>query len=385
MSTVARNKLPKGVPTKYFHKEQTSNADRRAKVARFHHPVVAVKTVEFVKPGAGPFGKDKKSSYQRVHVSFQSTSSTNIQGVNSLNSVTRFVEKRDKGSGKEKRWWVIEQNDARQRYLNGYGGVDTFDGQLERCNIFYITWKYWHAAKRHTDKATLVTAYSFYKECATEPLALESFKIDKEKDKFKVLSFDQFLDRCAKQGLTYKITDCKYPGDKFMRANTVLPKKKRKYIQKSDGSIEARKRGRPKIGEKVVTTATYSQYEEARGKGGSRTRLCGDLTKLMIHHKSITKGGDHNCVVCGKLCSTRCDMCPGRPWMHCHVAKGPNKGCQCFFQYHSRSHFGLTRNDQQELFGCSKSSWKPPTDSEVRSNRKKMNENEKSFIDLNEN
>ena len=130
LSTVQRGRLPKGIPTKYFHKEQTSNADNHARVARFNHPITAVKTVECCKPGT-----TEKSSYTKVHVSFQSTSSTNIQGVDSLNAVSRFVQKKDRGRGKHKRSWVIESNHARFFYLKQHGRVDTIDGQAACCNL----------------------------------------------------------------------------------------------------------------------------------------------------------------------------------------------------------------------------------------------------------
>lgn len=49
-------------------------------MARFIHPIVAVKTVEA--PNPNPNGV---KPYRIVHTSFQSTSSCNIQSVNALN------------------------------------------------------------------------------------------------------------------------------------------------------------------------------------------------------------------------------------------------------------------------------------------------------------
>ena len=46
MCTVQRNRLPKGVPTKYFAKLPTTPGDKKARVARFNHPITAVK--EFI-------------------------------------------------------------------------------------------------------------------------------------------------------------------------------------------------------------------------------------------------------------------------------------------------------------------------------------------------
>ena len=171
-----------------------------------------------------------------------------------------------------------------------------------------------------------------------------------------------------------------------MRANTVKPKRKRKHVQNSDGSIEPRKRGRPKTGEKLIKTIQYCQYIEARGIGSSsRHRLCGDLTKVMLHENHMERTGkDHQCVVCGRICTTRCNWCPGKPYMHYKVFRGPDVNSQCFLQYHSRSHYGLAPADTK-IFGDSKSSWKEPTDSQIRANTKNMNEHERTYSELHDN
>eukprot|EP00957_Ditylum_brightwellii_P053050 4022132-Ditylum_brightwellii.AAC.1 len=57
---------------------------------------------------------ESKKKYQKVHLSFQSTSSCNIQTVNMLSCVSKFEDTREQGIGKNKRKWVIEINDARQ-------------------------------------------------------------------------------------------------------------------------------------------------------------------------------------------------------------------------------------------------------------------------------
>jgi regulatory protein YycI of two-component signal transduction system YycFG len=60
-------------------------------------------------------------------VSFQSTGPTNISGVNNLPSLQLYVTKRVRGRGGEKRVWAIEQNEARETYLNHYFGMDVAD------------------------------------------------------------------------------------------------------------------------------------------------------------------------------------------------------------------------------------------------------------------
>ena len=72
--TCRRDRLPSGVPAKYWHKEKTDSSPK-TKVARFFQPVVAVKTVK---------SKNGMNKYTKVHVSFQSTSSCNLSTVNAL-------------------------------------------------------------------------------------------------------------------------------------------------------------------------------------------------------------------------------------------------------------------------------------------------------------
>jgi hypothetical protein len=61
LMTCRRDRLPSGIPEKYLSKKKMDTSDK-TKVARFNQPIVLV---------------SKAKSYQRVHVSFQSTSSYN--------------------------------------------------------------------------------------------------------------------------------------------------------------------------------------------------------------------------------------------------------------------------------------------------------------------
>ena len=97
-------------------------------------------------------------------------------------------------------------NNAWQVYLSSYGKIDTIDAQIFRCNLNYVSWKYWHAAKLHSDALALVVAYDMYHECATEALARDAFSITNE-DKFKVLDFHDFRSMTASKGLAYDIKD----------------------------------------------------------------------------------------------------------------------------------------------------------------------------------
>ena len=179
--------------------------DQRTKVARFLPPITIEKQ-----------GPDQ--SYSRILVSFQSTGATNISCVNVLNGVSLYSKVKTRGKGNKKRSWVIEMNEARQFYLGSYGQIDTIDAAIKKCNIFYVTWKYWHAAKNHALALSIVMAYDIYKELATEKRTADYFKI--KPGSFPLLTFHQFRDKLTKQALQYSPSECKYPGDAAMRVNT---------------------------------------------------------------------------------------------------------------------------------------------------------------------
>ena len=104
----------------------------RSKAARFERPIVAVKEVKF------PEGSDK-NSYCVVHISFQSTGSTNITNVNVLYKVEIYASQREKGKGGTKRIRDIEMNEGREFYLKFYNGVDKMDQMLKYWGMIYVT------------------------------------------------------------------------------------------------------------------------------------------------------------------------------------------------------------------------------------------------------
>ena len=102
--------------------------------------------------------------YQRVHCSFQSTSSCNIFTVNALSECKLYVEARKRGSNKSKRVWVIEMNQARRTYLSNYFRIDVMDYLIKNTNLAYRSWKYWHGAMLHTKGMAIVVACGMYLE-----------------------------------------------------------------------------------------------------------------------------------------------------------------------------------------------------------------------------
>ena len=64
-----------------------------SRAARFEQPIITVKDIKF------PPSSNKKD-YMIVHVSFQSTGSTNITTINALKQVELYVTKRERGKGR---------------------------------------------------------------------------------------------------------------------------------------------------------------------------------------------------------------------------------------------------------------------------------------------
>eukprot|EP00957_Ditylum_brightwellii_P070454 5352981-Ditylum_brightwellii.AAC.1 len=73
--TIRCDCLPKVVPAQYMCKKRTKNHSQPARFAQFNHPIVMVRKMTDEEMGI---------THQKVHVTFQSTSSCNIQAVNML-------------------------------------------------------------------------------------------------------------------------------------------------------------------------------------------------------------------------------------------------------------------------------------------------------------
>ena len=130
---------------------------------RFLQPIVMVKHV--------PEGA-RTEAYTKVHTTFQSTSSCNIQSVNDLADCSLYARSKQRGRTKHKRSWVVEMNQARELYLRSYFKVDVLDHLIKNTKLFYRSWKYWHAAMLHAKAMAIVTSFDMYKECAEGHLDL---------------------------------------------------------------------------------------------------------------------------------------------------------------------------------------------------------------------
>ena len=85
----ASNSPPKDIEQFYLHKENTNATMKNTEAEILFEPIVAV--------------KNYSRGFQRVHVSFQSTTSCNIAYVKALNECTTFVDLNEKVRGKNKR------------------------------------------------------------------------------------------------------------------------------------------------------------------------------------------------------------------------------------------------------------------------------------------
>ena len=330
IGTNRRDLLPPDIDSEFLHKNATTKSQKHAKVARYSQPIVAVKNCD--------------DGYQRVHVSFQSTSSCNIATVNALNECKLFYELRERGRGEDKRHWAIEMNDARRLYLSTYNGIDVMDHMINNTDIFYRTWKYWHAPVNHALSMAIVIAFDVYGECCNGDLE-ENWRNDNPVD------FHKFRSILSKQMLAYCPKRLKYPGDQNMRSVTAIPRQRRRIN---------------------IPNVTAEQVQ--RNKRYRASRLCGDIDKLCSHVKKIEKlRKPRVCAWCGSNTYSVCTLCKddnGKPVpLHYNAKKGECVGAMCFYNYHNDNMFGLGKNDYTRLLGGVKGNWRKPNRTEISQNK----------------
>ena len=367
--TCRRDRTMEDVPKEYLHIKKTVS-DARSKAARFNEPITVTKETLFT------VSDTERKPYMRVHVSFQSTSSTNISTVNAINSNRLFVVKKERGQGASKRKWGIEMNEARQLYLKTYGRIDTIDSLIGHCHIYYRSWKYWHSAKNHGMALAIVVAYDMYKECAEGEICSE-WKIEKK----KVMDFHTFRDRLSTQGLSYSPVYGRYPGDKAMRVYTKLSLKDRKGVYGEDENDRPRKKaGRPSTASIMSLTSSSSrdsvvtpeQFRIAK-RHRTKSRLCGDLGHLSSHLKTFHEPAakikfGKLCEWCGDVSYTKCLVCDVA--LHFFPTKGASQGKACAIHFHDEMCFGLGKKDQQVIHNKAKPpTWVEPSKHSTNKNR----------------
>jgi hypothetical protein len=343
--TCRRDRICSGVAEKYLCKKKTDTKER-SRAARFNQRITMVKTVKA--------GRDHPK-FERVHVTFQSTSSCNLSTVNALQTNRLFVAQRERGRGEYKRWWGIEMNQARELYLKTYGVIDTLDKYVSSANFGYRSWKYWHAPMNHAKAMVAAVAYDMYKECAEGNLDSDWKLAPKE-----VASYHKFRDILSKQLLQWDPAYQMYPGDSGMRRVTQMKKSRR----------------RTELFRQVDLLENYedsiSLDDFKKGKDGENSRLCGDLCAFRKHCTSVIKqgsGGRGNhalkCQSCGQNCYTLCGLCQDADGRHPPVCfnplRGKGKGKQCFLDYHNDLFFGLAHKDSGKVLRRNEKDWLSPT------------------------
>jgi hypothetical protein len=337
-TTLRRDRTPNDIPKKYLCVKQTDPSNKRARVAKFLHPIVLTKKI------------DDSNLLQMT--SFQSTSSCNFLSVNAYNSCSRYVRQKERGNHIKgtKRVWCIEMNDARDLYLHTYNAIDRLDHYITNCRMSYRTWKYWHAPMIHAKAMAIVIAYDMYLECCEGNLD-PTWKVDKPVD------FFTFRERLALQMLHYNPSQQKLPGDEKFRLNTSKPKAQRtpKEATTPGGPLffaRCRKR-------KTRDDSPISSMIRPDHMIHARDRLCGDLTHLNLHINAKGTYPQTNtkvCAVCKKLAHEYC--------MKCNVAlhyTNTQEGLDapCFFLYHDTCYFGLAEVDRK-ITGARKSDFVIP-------------------------
>lgn len=364
--TCRRDRLPAGLK-QYLHHEKKEGSDPRQKVMKYHQPIVAIKQVPapattdpvtaMIDPALAPAtatapapvmaAATTKKAYTMTLVSFQSTSSTNITGVNNLPSLSLYVDERSRGRKGNMRRWGIEMNEARETYLRHYSGIDSADHMIKNTGIRYVTWKYWHAPYLHALSLGVIACYDMYIECCEGGLDPE-WKVKKEER----MSFSTFRFLLSKQMMGYNPSNNYYSGDDKFRESTRKHKKRR---------VSAEEESRDSFPD---TGVTMDNLRLARQNG----RICDTIDDIQTHFVAIVNTNNAStCEVCGRKCYWKCGRCgkfmcatQGRKW----------HGAECAFLYHKEGFFGLSRSDWEEVQGRKDASqkWSPPTEERIARN-----------------
>ena len=104
-------------------------------------------------------------------------------------------------------------------------------------------------------------------------------------------------------------------------------------------------------------------------------RLCDDLSLFEEHMRAEKLDQNKRiCVVCNGYTYSKCTIC--NVALHYFTKKGKDKGKYFVLKYHNNTYFGLCRS-YCFMSGKKVKYWKPPSEIEVRENRKFIIELEK--------
>ena len=229
-------------------------------------------------------------------------------------------------------------NNGRRLYLTTYNGVDVLDHLIKNANLFYRTWKYWHAPVNHALSIAIAVAYGFYLEAAEGNLD-EEWKVEP-------VTFWEFRRTLAIQGLTYQPNKQQFPGDQNLREVTKMSRSARKSV--GGVSLDVLKK---------LTKTT-------------KTRGCGDLDKLCMHVASVKPIKGRVCEWCGETAHHVCTICKdkdGKP-VPLHFTRR-SKIYMCFWNYHNATCIGLGKSDTTGFMSKKKKDWIEPSKRQLQANK----------------
>ena len=341
--TFRRDRFPTGLK-EFCHHERTQAPELKAKIMRYQNPIIAIKQCR------GGLGE---KDYTKTLVSFQSTGSTNIGGVNNLPSCSLYVRKKERGKKGEKHVWGIEDNEARGTYLYHYNSVDVADHMVKNTSNKFISWKYWHSPYLHAIALGVIAAFDMYRECCEGKLDESWFITEKKR-----LNFEQFRMLLSEQMLKYEPQQNEYPGDDKFRSSTRQHKSRRSSSNdKENGDLEFRNSG-----------LNLEKYTKARS--GEFPRLCNSTNEIAHHAANVVRTTNGKaCEVCGRDSVWRCNIC-GKHL--CTTTQRKWNGLKCFFAFHSHEFFGLARCDSRAVHGFSTASWEPPSEAVMKLNASRI-------------
>ena len=312
------DELPPDIPSHLLHSEPTTACDR-ATAARFIPPILAVKQMR---------GNNNASPYEIVHTSFQSLYPTNITSVNSLRNVSAHLTCYTKGRGKNRKKYMNVVNNAEELFTRTRQAMNDFATQKDSARLSYRSRKSWHNPMLDAKAMAVVVAYDMYRECAEA-------KIEPLWEVKQPLSFLEFQDKLSKQMLEYQPRRRHYPGDSVA------------WVPPASNPI-------------TKVNITLEQFHAAQCAEGEKSRLCGDLTRLVKHLESMKHNSkSKNCAVCSQPSYAECTWCGVS--LHAPLTnRGKHARSVCFYQWHSDPYFGLAVADAVLVKGRRKRDWTAP-------------------------
>ena len=150
--TSRRYLLPEDIQEHCLHQKKGSSDSSR--VARFFRPVVDTKSTEKVVENrtcvsGGDVEHVIRKAFQRVHVSFHSTSPCNIINSNGLNSCKESDMIMARKQFDNRKYWGFYMHEAHKIYVGTYSCIESIYNLIKKCCMKYRCWNYWYSPMLH--------------------------------------------------------------------------------------------------------------------------------------------------------------------------------------------------------------------------------------------